>query len=866
MTTDVLSLTPEHRSFLNAQAVTDAVAAEFGTRSVTAAQAAELGFAPHYVNGSGGIVFSWPVPGREPVLQFRPDDPVTPQDKYVFQAGCGSFVAVFRQPENGLPWLFVEGTKQSLAAVSWAPAGWGVAGTGGCDMWRGESLVWARDADVVVAFDKDLTTNPRVWDAAQELAGSLELEDAASVVFAVAKGAGAKDGLDDILARRPEASRTHYLEKLAQLAQPKTGRRPREKAREQENSLPDLGGRVGVAVNLDRKAVIDTILGAIKGKWDGTTLFDFGGALTQLSGTSTEPIESGAFFALLVQAVAAFRYTEGTGSRAAQYEPAWPDSQTISAVLSCAKQFTGLDRVMRAPFVRRDGTVCSEPGYDAASRTALVLADGLDVRVPQDPTPDDVSAARKLLMEDWLGDFPFPSDADRANALAMMITPFVRDRIDLAPMAVVDGLQMGVGKNLLADCLSILVYGTAAAPRPLSSENEEVRKTVTAALRRGEALVIFDEAHVIEGRSLAQVLTAETWSDRVLGVSEDVHLPNTATWVALGNQVTVNADCVRRVYWIRLAPPYANPQDRPAESFRHPDLKEWTTDNRSQLLTAVLTLVRAWYVQGCLYTPRGESFGSFTRWEKTVGGILQSAGVTGFLEGLRAKRGDSDFVGSVWVEHLSWLVQVFGAGAFSCAQVKSAALSDGAGFLAPPGLEDTSDKGWSRSLGNAYRSAVGVNKNGMTLYKTGQGHNNVAQYMVSVDTPTNTDSVGGTGGSGGTSYPYASRKHYSVVDHDTSPLDIACVGSKAISGPPGPPGPPVDISDPFAGPFTVPDPVPETPGQPPNGAVHGPPDPVPVPLAQLPNPFTGAGDVSPRVPPPAVTPSDGGYDDFDWSL
>lgn len=787
-------LTGDHTAYLRDHAIKDETAAAFGVRSLSADEARQQGFAPHYVNNSGGILFSWPVPGREPVLQFRPDNPVTEDDKYVFMTGCGSFVAVFREPEDGQPWLFVEGTKQCLAAASWAPQEWGIAGTGGCDMWRGDPPFWATGRDVIVMFDRDVTANARVWDAADELKGALEQEDVASVRFAVVKGAGTKDGLDDVLTKRPGDMRTAFVEKLAAKALPSLGRRPKDGPRKAAKvEPPDTGGRVGVPVNLDRKMVIELILGAIKDRWDGKELFNFGGAITRLYGPVTEPLEKGSFLALLPDAVAAFHYTEATGSRPAKFEPAWPDTQTVAAVMSKARDFIGLDRIMQAPFVRKDGSVCTASGYDEASRTWLALADGLTVDVPDDPTLQQIHDARELILTEWLGDMPFPTEADRTNALALILTPFVRDRIDLAPMAVIDGLQMGVGKNLLADVISIIVYGHAAVTRPMSSENEEVRKTVTSALRRGEALVVFDESHVIQGRALAQALTSETWSDRVLGVSEDIHLPNMATWLALGNQVTVNADCVRRVYWIRLAPEYANPQDRAADSFRHPDLKEWTTEHRGELLTAVLTLIRAWYAAGCGYVPRGESFGSFTRWEKTVGGIVQTAGLEGFLAGITDKRHESDFVGTVWVEHLSWLVDQFGESPFTCGHVHIKAMSNPGEFRSPPGLEDVGVKGWGRMLGNAYRGVIGVNKKGMTLIKLGQTHNNVAQYTVAVNrgkVVQEEDRPGGVGGDGGIATPTRVGKHSLLSGpYMTSNKERAHV-YRGQTVPPSPPVPP----------------------------------------------------------------------------
>ena len=60
----------------------------------------------------------------------------------------------------------------------------------------------------------------------------------------------------------------------------------------------------------------------------------------------------------------------------------------------------------------------------------LVPSEGLEaVSVPDEPTDADVASAVKLLLDDWLGDFPFHEQADRANALALVLTPFVRGRL-----------------------------------------------------------------------------------------------------------------------------------------------------------------------------------------------------------------------------------------------------------------------------------------------------------------------------------------------------------------------------------------------------------------------------------------------------
>ncbi|WP_217552039.1 hypothetical protein [Streptomyces sp. GbtcB6] len=800
-------LSPEHRAFLNSQAITDDVIEEFGIRSVTGPEDIpdEIYGPWHGFLGEAekGILFWWPVPGREePVPQYRPDVPIETPDgkihKYLLPKGCGSFVAVFREPTGDAPVLLPEGTKQTHAALSWAPPEWGIAGVPGCHNWAGADLSWADGRKVIVLFDADISANSDVWDAAAGIKEALEVEGADEVVFARLAGAKSKEGLDDVLGRRPEDRRTSYLAKISDMATGKLGRRPKQKARKPDPvDPPDTGGRASVIVNADRRAVIENITEALTAKWDGEILFDYGGAITLRKGAELEPLERSRFLNVLVDTCACFTYREATTTRPASFEDAWPDAPTVEAVLGRATSYTPVTRIVRAPFVREDGTVCAAGGYDAASRTWLELDDGLSVTVPEEPTAEEITSAVKLLTVDLLGDFPFPEESDRAGALALLLTPFIRDRIDLAPLAVVDGLQMGVGKNLLADVVSILATGEAAVTQPLSGSNEEVRKQMTATLRSGNPLVVFDEAHKLEGRALAQVLTTPFWRDRVLGVSENIQLPNTATWVALGNNVSVEGDISRRVYWIRLHPAYANPQDRPANSFRHPDLKEWATEHRAELLSAVLTLVRAWYAAGCPFIPGAESFGSFTRWERTVGGILQTAGVTGFLGGLRAKRTESDWTGSQWAEHFAWLADTFGSMEFTAADVKDWRQVRGANSftgdrptITPPGLEDTTPKDWHRQLAYAYRGVLNQIRGGLRLVKSGTGHGHVTKYVIQVVDEAESTSSGGDGGDGGDGYSYASAKTLSSPREERAREESAHVEKEPKASPPSPPSPP----------------------------------------------------------------------------
>jgi hypothetical protein len=262
--------------------------------------------------------------------------------------------------------------------------------------------------------------------------------------------------------------------------------------------------------------------------------------------------------------------------------------------------------------------------------------------------------------------------------------------------------------------VSIFATGSTVVPLPWSGDDEERRKVILSTFRAGRELFVFDEAHVIEGASLARALTAATYTDRVLGVSNTAEFPNNVTWMSLGNNVQINGDMSRRVYVIRLAPAGENPQDRDVDSFRHPDLKGWTAEHRAELVAAGLTLVRAWFTAGSPQAPAGRRFGSFETWGGMLGGVLEVAGVPGFLDNLSEWRSESDYEGRYWTDHIQWLATAFGAEQFTAAEVvaRMRRVND---VEHPPGLEDHTVTGYARALGKAYGKVKGRTYAGLRL-------------------------------------------------------------------------------------------------------------------------------------------------------
>lgn len=744
---------------------------------ISAATEADLpAGAPDYWTVAGGylpgLIFRYVSPSGEVELQLRPDVPVARQNgggaghlaKYLFAKGARSLLHCARpvQKDGTHLVLVVEGTCQAIVAARWAPetvmarsgqtyqvAVYGIAG---CQSWMSAGVPTA-DLGVVeghralIALDADAATNRSVYDAGDKLSRAMIMQGGRDPRFIWLAASGTA-GLDDVTAGLPPDRRTAFLERMLLEALERKGRnvdRPApakpsrgvDKTRKSAETLQALqeqaesDGRPLIDVGGDRLVVVEDLEGVLQDRYGSgapnelMSLFRRGGALTGRDGAALEVLARDSLRDRVAMAARTGRENPATES----WDHAWPDDGTLGALLSRARSFPPLDALVTAPFVRADGSVCAVNGYDAGSATFVRMNPELAGRlaVPERPTTEDVRAAVKLLLDDWLGDFPFPEQADRAGALALMLTPFVRGLVDKVPMAAVDGNGMSSGKGLLADQLSILVLGAPATVLAFSGEDEEARKAITATLLGGGQLVIWDEAHELKGRYLAQVLTAPAWSDRVLGKSFNAAIPVRVTWVCLGNNIIVLGDVVRRVYRIRVHPMTEHPEDRPTSLFRHADLSGWALEHRADLLTAVLTLIRSWHVAG--RPPGADDFGSFEKWQRTVGGILANAGVPGFLDGLRDWRRQTDDEGAAWQEHLAWLVDRFEIGEPFRAATVAEEMRHGGGKIPVPShrrelASPGSTKNYAQLLGKEYQARAGRQVDGHVLVRAtlSRGH------------------------------------------------------------------------------------------------------------------------------------------------
>ena len=326
--------------------------------------------------------------------------------------------------------------------------------------------------------------------------------------------------------------------------------------------------------------------------------------------------------------------------------------------------FPPLEAVVEVPVLRPDGSVVEQPGYDPATRLFYSPAARLNIPViPRHPTKSDIDQALSVL-DDAVSDFPYADsrecEANKANALGLLLSPIVRQAIEgRAPLALIDAPQAGTGKSLLAQVVALIATGRGAAIMTAPLDEESWRKSITAMLTTGATSITIDNVeHPLGSASLAAVLTADTWTDRILGRSEMVVLPQRAVWVATGNNIRLKGDLPRRCYWIRLDAKMSRPWKR--SDFRHRDLARWATEQRGPLVAALLTLARAWEAAG---RPEGDGpfIGGFEPWCRTVGGILAHVGVNDFLGNLEELYEAADQEGQQWELFLRTWDQEYGS-------------------------------------------------------------------------------------------------------------------------------------------------------------------------------------------------------------
>lgn len=278
-----------------------------------------------------------------------------------------------------------------------------------------------------------------------------------------------------------------------------------------------------------------------------------------------------------------------------------------------------LEMVTQYPVLTTDYKL-SPPGL----HDGIFVADSSDVEIATDK-----EAALEIL-DEAVSDFPFHSQADRDNFLALLFTPLLRPLIDCVPIFSIGANQERTGKTLLAQGVMGNILYRRGLPTMTWPEgaygNEELSKILTSLNREGASVVLFDNlpTGVVRSSHLAKTATSTVLRDRILGQTGLTEAPNRFTIVLTGNNVRFTGELAKRMIPIRLAVEGGElPEER--GGWKHSMLRLWVQDNRRTLLGALLGLVRMWASEDAPKALAPQIAG-FESWVANVGGIVSWCG------------------------------------------------------------------------------------------------------------------------------------------------------------------------------------------------------------------------------------------------
>jgi putative DNA primase/helicase len=298
-----------------------------------------------------------------------------------------------------------------------------------------------------------------------------------------------------------------------------------------------------------------------------------------------------------------------------------------------------LESISDAPVLRPDGTIHATPGYDPTTRVIFDPCGVTFPAVPREPTQGDAADALAELLEPF-SEFPVIAQCDRIAIAALILSIIGRPAIDgSVPMFSSQAPTPGSGKGLLVDAVSMIVTGRRAALMAPTDDDDETRKRLLALALESPAMVVIDNVEGSLGSaSLAMALTAGQVSDRQLGSTKMLSASLRPVWCCTGNNVQLKGDLGRRVVPIDLDPRCEHPEDR---VFARQDLLGYVQGRRPDLVTAALTILRAFFAAGCPDHGRPAK-GSFEAWDRLVRGALLWCSGVDALEGVQRIRERSD--------------------------------------------------------------------------------------------------------------------------------------------------------------------------------------------------------------------------------
>ncbi len=283
--------------------------------------------------------------------------------------------------------------------------------------------------------------------------------------------------------------------------------------------------------------------------------------------------------------------------------------------------------IVTTPLVLMDGTLLAPRGLDRDRKLVFQIEPQLIPLLP-DPllaTDDAAADALNFLANQWLCDVA-ADFAGKCVLIAMALTIIERVLLPERPAFFVTAGKRGGGKTTAIMMVILAVTGKKPAAAAWSPNEEERRKAILAYLAEGLAAMVWDNIPLgttIACPTLEKVLTAESYSDRVLGQSTTITVPSFTVMAFTGNNIGPKGDMASRSLITRLEVDRIDPENR---RFTHSDPVAWTLENRGAILRALYTILLA--SPQLRADTRQQPRTRFKTWWHLVGAGVESAAAT----------------------------------------------------------------------------------------------------------------------------------------------------------------------------------------------------------------------------------------------
>lgn len=651
---ELLPLAPNHVEVLQSRGITPAVAAERGYKTIAVkARLTELGFGQNQCSVPALLTPLRNAHGEVVDYQSRSDTPRARDGKAIKYELPGRSKPVLDVPpgaasaalDASVPLLIAESPIKADAAVSICLCAVAILGVSNWRRLAGWADFVLKGRTIFLAPDSDMLSNAAVWREIRAFREWLEDRGATVKIIILPAGEhGEKTGLDDFIAaqRVKRANAETIRRRVLALATDELPEPPQEKRSESERP------EIRIAFQRIRQLSAASLAIIQRANDPNPEIFQQAGAMVRFRRDMVPPeIE-----ALRVDAL------RGVLDRVADWNdintngdsyPVMPPLPVVKDMLALPGwDLPRLDAIAFAPFFDAAGNLIASPGYHPEAATILCLDPGLRLPpIPLQPTAADVCRAKNLLLDELLVDFPFDGEPSRAHALATVLYMFARQMIDRpAPLIVLDAPQPGSGKGLLCSTLMMVALGHPAEVLSDTADQEELRKRITSLLMSGTPGALIDNTkRKISASTLAALLTADVWKDRILGGNRMGAWPNRTVWCVTGNNIRMSGEMFRRAIASRVDAQVEHPENR--TEFKHADILTWAHEQRGELVWAVLVLIQNWIAcDRPEFTKR--TLGSFEKFSRVIGGILETAEIVGFLEDREKTRQTSDDENAPW--------------------------------------------------------------------------------------------------------------------------------------------------------------------------------------------------------------------------